>query len=303
MMQTSTFVSIIVSDLETHPSLPRLLQSVALQSTGLDRTEIVVVGSGAHSPSDRAAWSAITGSDDITLINVDDSATPASARNMAAQTSKGELLLFLRPDYRLDPKYLTTVYSVIEDYPETDVIYSDYIRLAPKKDRTIRPGMIQLPDFDDTMLQTRNFLGPAVLIRREAYNRTEGFRNNTVYRDWDFWIQAANSGSEFYHVAYPLASCEHSKVTFRERAEDGRCKAMIVINNQSFFHVHTVKWALAYLRGDAWAQAFNFMVIPSAMEVTRMLHEFAMKQMGTDVIAQRAIRQFDLEPLAVEATR
>jgi len=78
---------------------------------------------------------------------------------------------------------------------------------------------------------------------------------------------------------------------------------MIVINNQSFFHVHTVRWALAYLRGEAWAQAYNFMVIPSAMDVTRMVHESAMKQMGTDIIAQRAIRQFELEPHSAEASR
>lgn len=302
-MRTSNFVSIIVSDLETHPSLQRLLQSVALQSTGLERTEIVVVGSGGHPPSSESIWSAITGIEDIRLITVNDETTPAQARNIATESSRGNLLLFLRPDFRLDPKYLTTAYSVIEDNPETDVMYSDYIRLAPKKDRSVRPGMIQLPDFDEALLQTRNYLGPAVLMRREAFERTDGFRDNTFYRDWDFWIQAANTGSEFYHVSYPLASCEHSKVSFRERAEDGRCKAMIVINNQSFFHIHTVKWALAYLRGESWAQAFNFMVIPSAMDVTRMMHDFAMKQMGTDIIAQRAIKQFDLEPLAAEATR
>lgn len=302
-MKTKNLVSIIVSDLETHPSLPRLLQSVSLQSTGLDGIEIVVTGSGGHSPSAPTIWKAITGIEDISLVEVDNDTVPAAARNKAVDASRGELLLFLRPDYRLDPKFLTTAYSVIEDYPETDIMYADYIRLAPKNDRSVRPGMIQLPDFDDTLLQTRNFLGPAVLMRREAFERTAGFRDNTFYRDWDLWIQAAITGSAFYHVSYPLASCEHAKVSFRERAEDGRCKAMIVINNQSFFHVHTVRWALAYLRGESWAQAFNFMVIPSAMDVTKMVHDSAMKQMGTDIIAQRAIRQFELEPLAVDASR
>lgn len=302
-MQTHKYVSIIVSDLETHPSLPRLLQSVALQSTGLDRTEIIVVGNGGHSPSAEKVWSAITGIDAITLLSVNDQVTVSSARNKAIENSDGDFLLFLRPDYRLDPKYLTTAFSVFEDYPDADGMYTDYIRLATKKERNVKPGMIQLPDFDETLLQSRNILGPAVLMRKEAYDRTEGFKDNTLYRDWDLWVQAANTGSTFYHVDYPLASCETAKVSFRERAEDGRYKAMIVINNQSFFHVHTVKWALAYLRGDSWAQAYNFMVIPTAMEVTRMLHEQAIKQMGTDIIAQRAIRQFDLEPHIIQANR
>lgn len=302
-MHTERFVSIIVSDMETHPSLPRLLQSVARQSTGLDRTEVVVVGSGGHSPSAESIWSAITGIDDINLITVDDETTPAQARNRAAEIARGSHLIFLRPDYRLDPKYMTTAISVFSDYPEADVMYSDYIRLAPKKTPTIQPGMVQLPEFDEKLLQTRNILGPAVMIRRDTFERTDGFKDNTIYRDWDLWVQIANMGSGFYHVDYPLASCEHSKVTFRERAEDGRCKAMIVINNPSYFHMHTVKWALAYMRNESWAQAFGFMTIPTPMEVTKMMHDFNMKQMGTDVLAQEAIRQFESSPLTVEATR
>lgn len=300
-MQNS-LVSIIVSDMETHPSLPRLLQSVARQSTGLNRTEIVVAGSGGHPPSAESMWSAITGIDTIKLLNVDDNATVALARNLAASHSTGEFLLFLRPDYRLDPKYLTTAFSVFKEYPEADVMYTDYIRMAPRNSST-QPGMAQLPDFGESLLQARNILGPGVMMRREAFERTEGFRDSTFYREWELWIQLANTGSSFYHVDYPLTSCEHNKVSFRERAEDGRCKAMIVIKNQSYFHMHTVRWALSYLRGEPWAEAFSFMVIPSAMEVTRMLHAHNMKAMGTDVLAQEAIRQFDTEPLSVEASR
>ena len=301
-MRSDSLVSIIVSDLETHPSLPRLLQSVANQSTGLDRTEIVVAGTGAHPSSAPSIWEAITGIDNIQLATVPDSSTPSQARNSAIELSSGDYLILLRPDYRLDPKYLITAQSVFTDNPDVDIMYPDYIRMAPKKSAT-RPGMIQLPDFDESMLQTQNILGPAVMMRRDAFERTEGFKDNTLYRDWDLWIQAAVTGSEFYHVNYPLASCEHSKVSFRERAEDGRYKAMLVINNQTYFHMHTIRWALSYLRGEAWAHAFSFMTIPTPMEVTRMMHEHSMKQMGTDVLAQEAIRQFDTAPLNVEATR
>lgn len=301
-MRKDTHVSIIVSDLETHQSLPRMLQSVANQSTGLDQAEIVVAGSGAHPPSSQSIWAAITGTQNIRLVTLPDDATPAQARNTAINTAEGEYLLFLRPDYRLDPKYMTTADSVFSDNPDADIMYADYIRMAPKKSPE-RPGMIQLPDFDESLLQSQNILGPAVMMRRQAFDRTQGFRDNTQYRDWDLWIQAAVTGSGFYHVNYPLASCEHAKVSFRERAEDGRYKAMLVINNQTYFHMHTIRWALSYLRGEAWAQAFNFMTIPTPMEVSRMLHEHTMKQMGTDALAREAIRQFDTEPLAVEATR
>ena len=199
------------------------------------------------------------------------------ARNTAAAAANGDLLLFLRPDYRLDSKYLTTTLSVLADHPETDIVYTDYIRLASKNNGTTHSGMVQLPHFSENLLQSRNFLGPAVLLTRNAWESTQGFRDNTVYRDWDIWVQAALSGNNFFHVNYPLASCEHRKITFRERAEDGRCKAMIVINNLSYYHAHTVRWALSYLRGDSWAEAYSFMTIPGPMDVTKMMHDFNMQ--------------------------
>ncbi|EGB13928.1 hypothetical protein DND132_0713 [Pseudodesulfovibrio mercurii] len=286
-------VSIIVSDLETHPGLPRLLQSVSRQSEGLDRAEIVVAGNGGHDPSSETLWRAVTGLDAVRLETFEPGVTPSRARNLAAAKSIGDRLVFLRPDHRLDPKYLTTADAVFADHPETDVMYADYIRLAPGRSQSPGPAMIQLPPFRDGLLQARGFLGPGVLITRQAFERTEGFRDNTFYRDWDLWVQTAQAGGNFYHVGYPLTSCEHRKVSFRERAEDGRCKAMLVINNQAFFPDHTVRWALAYLRGDAWAEAFGFMTIPGPMDVTRMLHDHAMKTMGTDTLAEEAIRQFD----------
>ncbi|MGE4421259.1 MAG: glycosyltransferase family 2 protein [Pseudodesulfovibrio sp.] len=286
-------VSIIVSDLETHPGLPRLLQSISRQSDGLDRTEIVVAGNGGHDPSEPTLWRAITGLDAVRLETFDPNVTPGRARNQAAAKAIGDRLVFLRPDHRLDPKYLTTADAVFADHPETDVMYADYIRLAPGKNRSMGPSMIQLPPYRDGLLQARGFLGPGVLITHEAFDRTDGFRDNTYYRDWDLWVQAAQAGASFYHVSYPLTSCEHRKVSFKERAEDGRCKAVLVINNQHFFPDHTVRWALSYLRGEAWAEAFGFMTIPGPMDITRMLHDHAMRVMGTDTLAEEAIRQFD----------
>ncbi|WP_285906865.1 glycosyltransferase family 2 protein [Pseudodesulfovibrio pelocollis] len=292
-MGDTSHISIIVSDQETHRSLPRMLQSVGRQSTGLGAVEIIVIGNGSHAPDDPAAWAAIADTRAIRLMEVAPGTPPGEALNRAVEDASGTLLLFMRPDYRLDPKYLTTALSVFSEFPETDVMYADYIRMAQDKSQGLRSGLVQLPDFDDSLLQTVNFLGPAVMLRRRAWERVQGFRDNTVYRFWDLWVQAASAGCAFYHVDYPLASCELIKTPFRERAEDGRRKAMLVINNQGYFHIHTVRWALAYLRGDGWAQAYSFMTIPDSIEVTRMMHDHTMRSMGTEVLVREAIRQFD----------
>ena len=294
IMQSSIHVSIIISDLEAHDSLTRLLLSLSHQSTWRDSMEIIVTGNGNHSPSDVSLWRSITDINDIYLDESPSSASTSTVRNAAAAKAKGAKLLFLRPEFRLDPKFMTTARSVFEEHPETGVMYSDYISLAPPKDKGTPPGLVQLPDFREELLQTNGFLGPGVIFTREAWESTQGFREHTLYRDWDLWIQAAMAGNVFHHVNYPLASCEHRKVSFRERAEDGRGKSMLVINNQGFFPAHTVRWALSYLRGNEWAEQYNFMTIPGPLDVSRMMHDHATKSMGVDAMTQKAIRQFDL---------
>jgi len=293
-MGAQTHISIIVSDQESHPSLPRMLQSVGRQSTGLGAVEILVIGTGSHAPTALEAWTAIAGTKAIRLMTTAPDTPKGEALNHAVEDSSGRLLLFMRPDYRLDAKFLTTALSVLSEFPDAEVMYADYIRMARDKGQGMGSGLVRLPDFDDRLLQTVNFLGPAVLLRRRAWERIHGFRDNTTYRFWDLWVQAASAGCSFFHVNYPLASCETAKIPFRERAEDGRRKAMLVINNQAYFHMHTVRWALAYLRGDGWAQAFSFMTIPDSIEVTRMMHEHTMRSMGTDTLVRKAIRQFDM---------
>ncbi|MUM77018.1 glycosyltransferase family 2 protein [Pseudodesulfovibrio sp. F-1] len=292
-MGVRTHISIIVSDQEAHTSLPRMLQSVARQSTGLDAVEILVIGTGSHASDAPQAWAAIADTGAVRLVESLPDTPAGEALNRAVECSSGRLLLFMRPDYRMDAKFLTTALSVFSEFPKADVMYADYIRIARDKGQGMRSGLVQLPDFDDTLLQTTNFLGPAVMLRRRTWERIHGFRDNTTYRFWDLWVQAATAGCSFFHVNYPLASCEVSNIPFRERAEDGRRKAMLVINNQAYFHMHTLRWAIAYLRGDAWAQAFGFMTIPDSIEVTRMMHEHVMRSMGTDTLLRKAIRQFD----------
>ncbi|WP_250645463.1 glycosyltransferase family 2 protein [Salidesulfovibrio onnuriiensis] len=241
---------------------------------------------------DISLWDEILHDTSIRVHPLPAGTNAGDARNSAIEHSLGSYLLCLRPDYRLDPKYLSSVLAKLNEPAGQDIAYGDYIRLPNRENRAIKSGYVPLPDFNHDLLRTSNILGPAVLFRREVWEESDGFRDNTVYTEWDFWVQAALRGREFVHVSYPLASCDNRPTTFRERAEDARGKAMIVINNQAYFHMHTVRWAMAYLRGDAWASSWAFMRLPGPMDVSRMMFEHNVQRMGASHIIDKAIREF-----------
>lgn len=282
--------SFIIALAEEHPMLPRLLQSIALQRADAEDYEILIAGP-PRVISDAMLWEAVV-DHPITTVTVDKDSPNPAIRNAAAKVAQGDLLHFLMPESRLDRGFLAEMTAAAKDVPEADVIYSDYVRMAESGGRGAS-GVIRLMPFDDDRQREREILGPSVCMRTALFRELNGYREDAVYPDWDLRIRAAQMGKAFLHTAYPLLSVPQRKVGFRERALDGRGKAMLVINNPGYFHGHTLRWALSHLRGEKWAEAGSFMVIPNAMETTRMLHEQTMNDMDGGRAAAKAVRQFE----------
>lgn len=285
-------VSIIIQLTEHDARLPRLLHSLAQQKKQVDRAEILIAAPEDLPVRDIVLWNDILHDGSIRITPLPPGTAPGESANKTIRSSTGSYLLCLRPDYRVDPNFFSTVLQTMADNPDIDVAYPDYIRLPYKGNRSVKNGYTPLPDFSHDLLRTGNFLGPAVMFRREVWDASDGFRDNTTYSQWDFWVQAALRGFGFEHIPYPLASCDHRPVTFRERAEDARNKAMIVVNNQAYFHLHTVRWALAHLRGDAWAASWDFMHLPGPVDVSKMMFEHNVRRMRGGAMTQKAVKTF-----------
>lgn len=286
----NTRVSIIINLTERDARLPRLLQSILRQEEQVGHVEILIAAPESLPVNDLTVWDTILEHGSVRIAPLPSDMTAGEAKNRTISLATGSHILCLRPDYRLDPQYFSTILPRLEASPEISIVYADYIRLPQKySQNTVKSGYVPLPDFSHELLRTGNILGPAVLFKNEVWQESEGFRDNTVYSEWDFWIQAALRGYEFSHVSYPLSSCEHRATSFRERAEDAGGKALVVINNQGYFHMHTVRWALAFLRGDAWASSWAFMRLPGPMDVTKMMFEHNIQRMGGTRLTNRAL--------------
>lgn len=271
-MPENCIASIVVHSHGDVHTLRRTFQSIGRQTFGLDRVEVVFAPVGPGDPGLALAgqWRDILACPRFSILSAEPGQGPAEQRTSGLAAARGRCLVGLASSVRLDPRFLELGLAALDGRVDADLAYSDYLHAGPRGQ-----GLIRLPDFDPDLLRSRNIVGPVVLLRRQVFEECGGFRDNTLYLDWDFWLRAASRGHGFVRVPQPLYSVEDGPGghSFRVRAEDGRAKAMLVINNHAFFDARVLRWALEYLRGAAWATACSFGVIPGGREVSRLIGE------------------------------
>ena len=287
-MQSTYDISLIVSHEDFGADITGLLRSIARQTEGIDSLEVVVVGVTPTHELESSVWTDMAGGVRVLPIPLDEPSDIPAALNQGVEHATGDILVFPQATTRLDPHFLRTLHDVFSE--NTDVCYTDFIRISENVEAA---GVVRLPLFDDRLLQVADFLGPCLALRRAAWERQPGFKGNTLYHHWDLRVRLAAARNIFRRVDFPLVTVDHHRTSFRERAEDGRAKAMVVINNQGYFHQHTVRWALSYLRGESWAEAGPIGVIASPMDVIRLTHDDATRRMGATALAEQAVRQFE----------
>lgn len=208
---------------------------------------------------------------------------PALTRNAGFALSTGETVFFLDADDLVEPEFLPRCLDALD--AGADVAYTDYVEQGPGGERAVR-----LPDFDPDILRTQNIPTMGALVRREAVTSLGGFKDNTAYEDWDFWVRAAHAGYRFAHVPSPLYRYRHHGVNYsvKARADDGPAKAAIVLNTPGFFHPEAVRWARGVAAGKPWAQPFGRGLIPREEDVRKLREIWADVRKRTRDDGQRA---------------
>jgi glycosyltransferase involved in cell wall biosynthesis len=209
---------------------------------------------------------------------------PALTRNAGFALSTGDAILFLDADDLIEPEFLPRCLDALSS--GADVAYTDYMEQTPGGERAV-----SLPDFDPDILRTQNIPTMGALVRREVVSSLGGFKDNTAYEDWDFWVRAAHAGYRFAHVAAPVVHApgssahdapplyryRHHGVNFsvKARANDGPAKAAIVLNTPGFFHPEVVRWARGVAAGKPWAQPCGRGLIPREEDVRKLREMWA----------------------------
>jgi len=262
-MNTNTRIRVLIHCHSAGVDLFRTLVSLACQTVGPQRLDIVLASTA---PQDHLTSEArlLHGSFGFKSMEVQDATGrhPAMALNIAALGGQEEILALVPLGARLSPRFVANSLQAL-DTKQAQAAYPMHSAGTP--DAT---PLVRIRPFNTEQLARFNPVGPAALVRREAWKRLGGLRSSVQLTMWDFWLRMALSGGGIARVPELLAFCRplHKLPPW----QDGQAKALLVAAIPGAFEPDVCRWALAHLRGDAWAQPFAPGVIPAPRDVQAM---------------------------------
>ncbi|MCC7251529.1 glycosyltransferase family A protein [Hyphomicrobium sp.] len=192
--QTSPAVSVVVPCWNAGQFLDGLFECLDKQT--FENFEVIVVDDGSTEPETLKTLSALPAS--VRLVRQENRGLP-SARNTGFRSAKGEFVLPLDCDDRIQPEFLALGVATLEANRSIDFVFSHMLLTGARQgvvERSFNP-------FDQLFL---NQLPYALLMRKAAWERVGGYDESMTggYEDWDFNMRLIRSGSVGQSLKAPL---------------------------------------------------------------------------------------------------
>lgn len=262
-MTDTTRIRVLIHCRSAGADLFRTLVSLACQSVGPQRMNILLTSTAPQQHNSLEAR-LLQNSLGFKSVQVQDATGlhPAMALNIAALGGQEEALALVPEGSRLSPRFMASNLRTLEA-KQAKAAYPMHTAGTPDD-----MPLIRLRPFSKEQLTRFNPVGPAALVLREAWQSLGGLRPGVQLTMWDFWLRLALSGGDIVRVPELLAFCRplHKLPPW----QDGQAKALLVVASPGAFEPDVCRWALAHLRGDAWAVSFTPGVIPSPRDVQAM---------------------------------
>ncbi len=184
-------VSVVIAAYNHAAYVAEAVESAWAQTSG--RPQVVVVNDG--STDDTAEVLAGLDVEVVTRANGGLSA----ARNSGLQHARGDYVVFLDADDRLDPRHNEACLAALATHPEATYAYTQWQCFGLSDHRS------EFPPFSRTALLEQNFIHAAALVPT-ALARSTGFDERLRWglEDWDLWLTLLGDGHVGVLVDEPL---------------------------------------------------------------------------------------------------
>lgn len=195
--------SVLIPCFNNSKTLERTLESVLSQEQEKSSMQIVVVDD--HS-ADQGKVRGIV--DRVGCGRVDffpQSKNVGSLRNFETclSLSKGKLIHLLHADDYVHPGFYPKMAELLEKYPQAGAAFCHFL-LVDEKDQKTSEALIQqetpgiLTDWLPKIARAQQIQVPAMVVRREVYEKLGAFHSVIYGEDWEMWVRIA----AHYPVAY-----------------------------------------------------------------------------------------------------
>lgn len=169
------------------------LESVLAQSR--PAAEIVVVDDGSAEP--------VAVADPRVRVIRQPNGGPGAARNRGVAHTSAPLIAFLDADDLWLPNKLAAQTATFHDRPNLGLCSTGFEILVGDATET-RPGYGGHDGTYADLLRGCGIALSTVMVSREAFNQTGGFRSFATAEDWDLWLRIAQR-RELHHLAEVMA--------------------------------------------------------------------------------------------------
>lgn len=284
-MDSNARIRVIIPCRGAGADIFRTLASLASQTVGPKRQNVILASSAPAEFAGPEARLMLTALGFNSVETLDASILPeAKAVNIAALGGGEEVLALAPAGSRLSPRFMA---ACLDAMRIRRAAASFPLHTAGTPDSA---PLTRLRPFSADQLSRSNVVGPAALISRAAWESLGGLRPGSRLALWDFWLRLALSGGScgrIVRVQELLAHCPPQRRS--SPRQDALAKALLVAEAPGAFEPDTCRWALALLRGEAWAKPFASGVVPSGREVRAMYAE-ALRPRSSAAVYRRELR-------------
>jgi glycosyltransferase involved in cell wall biosynthesis len=181
-MKQSPIISVIIPSYNNEKHIIECLNSILEQT--FNNFEVIIVNDGSTDDSEKLLKNYIEqkNTNSIYLINQKNMGV-SSARNKGASVAKGNFLVFIDADDKIEKTYFEHAISYIK-LKKYEIVYSKSFFFEAKK------GEWKLPNFKLEKFLIQNCIPIFAFVKNETFKKVGGFDENLKHtEDWDLWIR------------------------------------------------------------------------------------------------------------------